>query len=172
VFQLPDAELPLRVPVARAPPAWGFATEIELRAELARARGDRQQALVELESIRFLESPTALFGLAHFGMRERFLHAEMLTALGRDAEALSWYESLGQVWDLPYVAAAHLRRGEIFERRGDQARARFHYSRAASLWQGCDPEFQPLLARARDGLQRVSPGLVALSPASRESPPR
>ena len=30
MFQLPDAELPLRVPVARAPPPWGFATEIEL----------------------------------------------------------------------------------------------------------------------------------------------
>ena len=142
-----------------------------VRAELARTRGDLRQALGELEAFDGAAADRGFWQLGHWGQHERFLHAELLLALGRDAEALPWYDTF-TLFDLPYFAPADLRRGEIYERQGDRARARVYYSRAAQIWDGSDAEFQPLLARAREGLRRVSSDPVALSPAGRESTPR
>jgi len=139
-----------------------------LRAELARARGDFRRALVELEAFHAASAETAWYPLGHWGQHERFLHGEVLLALGRDDEALPWYDTF-TLFDLPYFAPADLRRGEIYERQGNRARARFYFGRAALIWEGCDVEFQPLLARARDGLRRVSSDQAAPSHASRES---
>jgi DNA-binding SARP family transcriptional activator/TolB-like protein len=149
----------------------GVARELAhgVRAELARVRGDPQQALVELQSFRLDPSGPGLIGLAHWGLHERFLHGELLVALGRDAEALPWYNAFSSPYDLPYLGAAHLRQGEIYERLGNKERAQFHYGRAVTLWHDCDAQFQPLLARAREGLQRVSSDRAVPSPAVRVS---
>lgn len=123
-----------------------------LRAELARTRGDYSRALDELARFTFDVSAPGIPLVAHWGERERFLRAELLHALKRDDEALPWYDSFLGAYDAPYIAASHFRRGEIYEKRGDRERARFHYTRFVSLWRNADAEFQPLVERARRAL--------------------
>jgi len=126
-----------------------------LRAEIARSRGDLKRALAEIEGFPFDASAPGSRAAAHWGVRERFLRAELLQALGRDEEALPWYDSFQGGYDLPYIAAAHLREAEIEERLGERARADFHYARFISMWRDCDPELQPLVTRARAARARL-----------------
>jgi DNA-binding SARP family transcriptional activator/TolB-like protein len=126
-----------------------------LRAEMARSAGDLAGALAELESFPFEPAALGPWSFSHFGNHERFLKAELLHALGRDREALPCYESFVSSYDLPWLAATHLRMGEIHERLGDRKRAAFHYGRVASLWREADAELQPLVARAALALARL-----------------
>jgi tetratricopeptide (TPR) repeat protein len=123
-----------------------------LRAEMRRTAGDVAGALRELEQFPFV--PT--WQLAHWGIRERFLRAELLHALGRDTEALPWYDSFTGAYDMPWMAAAHLRSGEIHERLGDRDRAAFHYQRFVRLWNACDPALRPLVTQAGQALARLA----------------
>jgi len=123
-----------------------------LRAEMARSAGDPAGALRALEDFRF--APT--WNVAHWGVRERFLRAELLHALGRDTEALPWYDSFTSAYDTPWLAGAHLRMGEIHERLGNRERAAFHYTRFVRLWSACDAELRPLLGRAREALAELA----------------
>jgi DNA-binding SARP family transcriptional activator/TolB-like protein len=127
-----------------------------VRAAMARARGDLPGALEALRAFRYDAPPGGLTALGHWGVGERFALAEVLLALGRDAEALPLYESFNGAYDLPFGAAAHLRRGEIYERRGDAARARFHYGRMVSMWRSSSPEYRELLARGQQALVRLA----------------
>jgi hypothetical protein len=122
-----------------------------LRAELAWAAGDPARARVELQ--RFSIRPFREVG--HWGMHERFLMAELLSALGRQDEALDWYLSFPAGFDQPWVAPAHLRTAQIYQRLGNSERARFHYRRFLSLWSGADAELQPLVTQAREALARL-----------------
>jgi len=139
---------------SRAPSAASLAHA--LRAEIARTRGDPAGALAELDRFAFAVSPpNGGNSLAHWGVRERFLRAELLHALGRDEEALRWYDSFLFYYDVPWIAAAHFRRGEIEERLGQRDQARFHYARFLRLWKDCDPELRPLTDLARQALARL-----------------
>ena len=131
----------------RATPAGQLAHA--LRAEIARSRGDSRGALAELERFPVELSEVGPRRLASWGVRERFLRAELLHALGRDQESLPWYNSLQSSYDLGFMAAAHLRQAQVHQRLGQAEAARFHYDRFLSLWRDCDPEFRPLVARAR-----------------------
>jgi tetratricopeptide (TPR) repeat protein len=124
-----------------------------LRAEIARSGGDLKAALSVIEGFRFDAWFTSR--LTHWGARERFLRAEILHALGRDDEALRWYDSFIGWPDLPWIAAAHFRRGEIEARLGNVEHARFHYERFVRLWRRCDPEFRPLVDRATRALAEL-----------------
>jgi len=126
-----------------------------LRAEMLRSQGDMKGALAKLE--RFPNLPdlfTRTF--PHWGTRERFLRAELLHALGRDKEALPWCESLGTMYDVPYIAPAHLRCAEIYLRMGNREVAAFHYARFARQWSEADPELQPLVQQARQALSKLA----------------
>ena len=95
--------------------------------------------------------------MAHWGVRERFLCVEILHALGRDDEALGWYDSFVGWPDLPWLAVAHFRRGQILARLGHREHARFHYGRFVRLWKNCDPEFRLLLDQATQALAQLGP---------------
>lgn len=126
-----------------------------LRAELARRAGRLEEALRELEAIP--PAPRALLDqLAHWGLRERFLRAELLDRLGRAAEAATLYDSYVHYYDLPYAALAHLRLGGLLERAGERGGAHRHYERALRLWQDPDPFLRPLREQARLGAARTA----------------
>jgi tetratricopeptide (TPR) repeat protein len=93
-------------------------------------------------------------------VNERFARAELLRALGRTDEALEWYANLVEtsVFELPYLAIAHLRRAEIYEARGDLDLAAEHYSRFIELWNDADPKLQPGVASARERLAAIAGG--------------
>ena len=129
-----------------------------LRAEIARSSGDLEGALAEIEQFPFEVVAQVGSGLAHWGVRERFLRAEILHALGRDDEALGWYDSFVGWPDLPWLAGAHFRRGQIQARLGHREHARFHYGRFVRLWKNCDQEFRPLLDQATQALAQLGPG--------------
>lgn len=132
----------LRAPTARS-------LGHSLRAEIARSEGDLRRALAELERFEFDFSSPSSRNLSHWGMRERFLRAELLNALGREEEALAVYDSFQGLQDVPYLAVANLRRGEIHERMGNASRAAFYYGRLLRLWREADAEYQPIVQRAR-----------------------
>ena len=122
-----------------------------LRAEIARSRGDLRRALAELDAFPF-DVPHPGLNLAHWGVRERFLRAEILHALRRDSEALTWYESFPATYDIPYMAAAQLRQAEIQQRLNNHDRVAFHLKRFIQLWRDCDPELRPRVDSARAAL--------------------
>jgi hypothetical protein len=45
---------------------------------------------------------------------------------------------------------------ELYEQRGDQARAADYYSQFAELWRGADPDLQPRVAEARRRLAALT----------------
>ncbi len=147
-------ESELRMMAGAGGPAADLARQMGagLRAERARTAGRFEQALTELNGVRFeLTVPR----LAHQGVRERFLRAEVLHALGRDDEALAWYDSFQSLYDLPFAALARLRQAQIHERAGRRERAAFNYGRFLGLWGNADAEFQPMVRQAREALARL-----------------
>jgi tetratricopeptide (TPR) repeat protein len=57
--------------------------------------------------------------------------------------------------DATWLAATYMRLGELWEDRGDRAKAAKYYAAFVELWQGADPELQPRVASARRKLAAV-----------------
>jgi tRNA A-37 threonylcarbamoyl transferase component Bud32/tetratricopeptide (TPR) repeat protein len=57
--------------------------------------------------------------------------------------------------DASVLAGIHKRLGELYEAKGDAARAASHYSAFLSLWKNADPELQPKVAEVKRRLARV-----------------
>ena len=81
-----------------------------------------------------------------------------MKALGRDREALQWYDNLVQIspYEVVYRPLAHLRRAQIYERLGEPAKAGDYYRRFIELWRGSDPELQTMLDDARQRLAALN----------------
>ena len=123
-----------------------------IRAQIACRIGALDEALACLEACE-LAAPTHLYfsSVLYGRLHERCLRAELLARLGRDAEAQSWFAALeDSPHGAPYLAHSHLRRAELFERRGEADRARVHRARLAALWKGADPELQSLSRAVKD----------------------
>ncbi len=127
------------------------------RAEIL-ARSNPREAMAALERVqgavayeRALVSP--FFSLS----RERFLRAELLRSMGRIDEALPLYDSFldASLFDLPYLAPAHLARAEILDERGDVEGAVLHYRRFIELWGAADAELRPRVLEARRRVTRL-----------------
>ena len=143
----------LRLPLAAGTSAIDLAGGV--RAQLAVVQGDTAGALRVLDGIqRRIWYLDATSSAVHSQVLERFTRAEVLHALGRDDEALRWYEHLTELvaYEVVYRPWANLRRAEIYEAQGDTVRARAHYQKFIDLWRGADPELREWLERAEDRL--------------------
>jgi eukaryotic-like serine/threonine-protein kinase len=76
--------------------------------------------------------------------------------------AIAWYEQyvstpyhLRLFEDAWHLAPSHERLAQLYEARGDRARAERHYRRFVELWSRADPELQPRVAAARQHLARL-----------------
>jgi hypothetical protein len=58
--------------------------------------------------------------------------------------------------DARWLPGIHKRLGELYEARGDRAKAASHYARFVELWNTADPDLQPRVAEARRRLQVLS----------------
>ena len=85
---------------------------------------------------------------------ERFMRAELLHALHRDDEALSWYGTFGEnsPYDLVYLAPSLFRQAQIYDARGEKALAMQRYARFLELWKNCDAELRPMTTVAQQRL--------------------
>ena len=131
-----------------------------LRARLEQHAGRPEQALRLLEAMESRDTQGDVAATPFVSRAsERFLRGELLVSLGRHAEALPWYASLGvgSVTEVPLQALAHYRQAEIHERLGNRDVASRHYARCLELWRDADQEFRPLVDTARQGLARVIP---------------
>ena len=109
--------------------ALGRALAAGIRADAAARRGSPEEALTILDQGAMeISYDPPMASPFYSGTRERFLRAELLSALGRDDEALPLYQSFGEisVYDVVYDAVGHRRCAETYERRGDVERAGQH----------------------------------------------
>ncbi|HKA58332.1 MAG TPA: protein kinase, partial [Gemmatimonadales bacterium] len=58
--------------------------------------------------------------------------------------------------DAPTLALAYRRLGELYEQRGDKAKAREYYGKFVDLWKDADPELQRSVRDVRSRLQRLT----------------
>lgn len=122
-----------------------------LRAQILHAAGKREPALdMVARALPWpgYQLPTAL---NHIVADARFLRAELLFELGRDAEALRWYGNFPDPSgnDLAYLAPALLRRAAIHARRGEPDASRRLAARADALWATADESVQAWRSRAK-----------------------
>ncbi|MFN8668041.1 MAG: hypothetical protein U0164_12760 [Gemmatimonadaceae bacterium] len=101
------------------------ALSIALRARLALAARDTVMALRLLESINPSIPLYDRTEVSSFS-RERYLRATLLAAMGREDEALSWFESLGQgaIGEIAYLGSATEARARLLARLGERELAK------------------------------------------------
>jgi hypothetical protein len=57
--------------------------------------------------------------------------------------------------DGPFLAGIHKRLGELYDAKGDLARAASHYAAFIELWKNADPELQPKVREAKQRLAAI-----------------
>lgn len=122
------------------PGRWEAAFADELRARVAAEREGPAAALAALHE----RYPERL-------VQRRLLRAELLERLGRDDEALRWYESADSErgYGVTRLAPVRLRMARILQRRGDHRAAATYLAIAALRWNEADPELAALVNAAR-----------------------
>jgi hypothetical protein len=88
---------------------------------------------------------------------QRYLMARALEQLGRDDEAIRWYNSYPDLdanapGQLGWRAASLIRLGVLHDRRGEPGRARAARQEVLLLWGDADPEMQTAVAGIRQEL--------------------
>jgi tetratricopeptide (TPR) repeat protein len=58
--------------------------------------------------------------------------------------------------DLLFLAGSHKRLGELYDAKGDRAKATAHLTKFVELWKNADPELQPSVQDARKRLARLA----------------
>jgi tetratricopeptide (TPR) repeat protein len=127
-----------------------------LRGYVALSEGKSQDAIVAFRQVR---DRTYCYGC---GVWELGLAFDLA---GQPDSAVAAYELVANVpvrqdvatFYLQWSLAPSLRRlGEIYEARGDRAKAAEYYSRFVTLWRDADPALQPVVRDVRSRLARLT----------------
>ncbi len=120
----------------------------------ALAKGNPEKAVPLLYQYRNGTFACRLCGLMELG--------QAFDALGQPDSALAAYEALhttptvgiqGQQWTL---AQSSIRLGELYESRGDKAKALEYYGKFVDLWKNADPELQPRVREIRARIAKLA----------------
>jgi tetratricopeptide (TPR) repeat protein len=129
----------------------------EMRASIALAEGRPGDAVTEYE--RRLEWD----GGARCPACVRYALAEALDAAGQTDSAVAvWEQALGEAaFEMVFSYAlslphAYQRLGEIYEQRGNKAKALDYYGKFVELWKNADPELQPVVRDVRERMARLT----------------
>jgi tetratricopeptide (TPR) repeat protein len=129
-----------------------------VRADLALASRRPADALTALADVRGAV-PLSLSDVSPFSEDyARYLRAEALLALGKDAEARRWLENgFGNTPDaMTFRVPVLLRLGDLYERAGERQKAIDAYARVVRLWSACEPPLRPVVEDARARLGRLT----------------
>jgi DNA-binding SARP family transcriptional activator len=127
-------------------------------AYLALARADSAEALGLFQTI-----PDTLC-LENDCYYEKLTEARLLNALGQDRKAGALLDRwiwtggghfLGPLGGGPFFVLGILERGRIAEGLGERQKARDSYQFVGDAWRHADPELEPYVREAREGLQRL-----------------
>jgi tetratricopeptide (TPR) repeat protein len=128
----------------------------EALGNIALAQGRFDEALKNFQQMR-VGNPCAICG--------KFEIAQTFAKLGQPDSALAYYDqyvSGGDAFrvrvDADHLAAAYQRLGELYEAKGDRAKAREYYAKLLDLWKTADPELQPIVKDTKERVARLSAG--------------
>jgi predicted Zn-dependent protease len=126
----------------------GSYTSLAAQAHLALMRHDTADAVRRLETM-----PDSLCPLCYF---QRLTLAHLLSARQEDRKAAQlldrWLTELTAPSDVLWT----LERARVAERMGDREKAVHGYQYVADVWRHADPELQPYVTEAREGLGRMT----------------
>ena len=117
-------------------------------AYLALVRHDTAGAVRILESL-----PDSLCALCYL---QRLTLGQLLAARQEDEKAAKLLDQWLVDLTLPSSVLWTLERGRVAERMGDREKAMRSYQFVANVWRHADPELQPYVAEAREGLGRMT----------------
>lgn len=128
-----------------------------VRGSIALAEGRPQDAVSEFRLLErtgpFILGATPLLAMAY-------------DAAGQADSALAAYEryvntsnAFRLFWDSTFLAGSYRRLAELYETRGDAARAAEYYRRYADLWKDADPELQPRVRAAEGKAKMLTEGI-------------
>jgi tetratricopeptide (TPR) repeat protein len=125
-----------------------------VRAEVLMARRDTTAALAILDSVHIVP-PRLVHGHPVYARgHARYLRGLALRHLGRTNNALDEFRSLAEEEGLnSYMAHAHLQRAQIYDARGDSARADVEYRLFLAYWGDAESQFRQPVVAARMQLQ-------------------
>jgi serine/threonine-protein kinase len=136
---------------AAYPPLWNEGLRLRALGTIAEREGRLDHAIREYA---LAEAKCGICALAHLaGAFDRTGQPDSAIAAGERFLA-SWFPErvITDAADLPGIL---LRLGELYEARGDGARAAARYGRLAELWRNADPELHPVLRDLERRLARV-----------------
>ena len=117
-------------------------------AYLALVRHDTASAVRILESL-----PESLCALCYL---QRLTLGQLLAARQEDQKAATLLDRWLVDLTLPSSVLWTLERGRVAERMGDREKTMRSYQFVANVWRHADPELQPYVAEAREGLGRMT----------------
>jgi eukaryotic-like serine/threonine-protein kinase len=117
-------------------------------AYLALVRHDTAGAVRILESL-----PDSLCALCYL---QRLTLGQLLAARQEDQKAAKLLDRWLVDVTVPSSVLWTLERGRVAERMGDREKAMQSYQFVANVWRHADPELQPYVAEAREGLGRMT----------------
>jgi serine/threonine-protein kinase len=118
------------------------------RAYLALVRHDTAGAVQRFEAL-----PDSLCPMCYF---PRMTLAHLLAARQDDARAAALLNRWPMDLTMPSEVLWTLERARVAERIGDREKAIRSYQYVANVWRHADPELQPYVAEAREGLGRMT----------------
>ncbi|MGE5728673.1 MAG: protein kinase domain-containing protein [Gemmatimonas sp.] len=132
----------------------GDVERFEALGTIALVEGHFADALKNFQQMR-TANPCPTCGL--------FEVAQAFAKLGQPDSALANYEryvTSGDLFrvrvDADHLASAYQRLGEMYEAKGDRAKARDYYAKLLELWKTADPELQPIVKDTRERVARLS----------------
>jgi serine/threonine-protein kinase len=139
--------------VARSPPSEvernvALFTSAAAHAYVALVRRDSTSALRQFEAL-----PDSLCPLCYF---PRLTLAQLLSARHEDRKAAALLDHTLAELKVPSDVLWQLERARVEERLGEREKAVHDYQYVADVWRHADPELQPYVAEARDGLARLT----------------
>jgi serine/threonine-protein kinase len=117
-------------------------------AYLTLLRGDTTAAIGQLEAL-----PDSLCPFCYF---QRLTLAQLLSARGEDRKAFQLMDAGLMDILTPSEVFWTLERARVAERLGERETAARDYQYVADVWRKADPQLQPYVEEAREGLMRVT----------------